>query len=150
MQSKTKSRQGELYSQVYTTGFHWRRAHPMKLKSDAHNLLLLLFQHNSVPPKMIIGGSKEQTLGRFKKKCQDADCCIKQTKPYSLWKNAAESAIQELKKAASWKMVRAGAMKPFWADGIELEAYVCSNTAHDIFISKSIIHLTRGTFHLPT
>jgi hypothetical protein len=31
-------------------------------------------------------------------------------------------------------MVRAGASKPFWADAIELEAYVCSNTAHDIFI----------------
>jgi hypothetical protein len=31
-------------------------------------------------------------------------------------------------------MVRAGAPKPFWADAIELEAYVHSNTAHDIFI----------------
>jgi hypothetical protein len=31
-------------------------------------------------------------------------------------------------------MVRAGAPKPFWADAIELKAYVGSNTAHDIFI----------------
>ena len=31
-------------------------------------------------------------------------------------------------------MVRAGAPKPFWVDAIELEAYVCSNTAHDIHI----------------
>jgi len=31
-------------------------------------------------------------------------------------------------------MVHAGAPKPFWADAIELEAYVHSNTAHDIFI----------------
>ena len=31
-------------------------------------------------------------------------------------------------------MVCAGAAKPFWADAIKLEAYVCSNTAHDIFI----------------
>jgi hypothetical protein len=31
-------------------------------------------------------------------------------------------------------MVQAGAPKPFWADAIELEAYVRSNTAHDIFI----------------
>ena len=49
-------------------------------------------------------------------------------------KNAAESAIRELKKAAGRKMVRAGAPKPFWADAIELEAYVRSNTAHDIYI----------------
>ena len=134
MQSKYKSRRGELYSQVYTTGFHWCRAHPMKLKSDAHDSLSLLFQRDGVPPKMIMDGSKEQTLGRFKKKCQDADCRIKQTEPYSPWQNAAESAIRELKKAAGRKMVRAGAPKPFWADAIELEAYVRSNTAHDIFI----------------
>jgi len=98
MQTKYKSRRGELYSQVYMTGFHWCRAHPMKLKSDAHDLLLLLFQHDGVPPKMIMDGSREQTLGRFKKKCQNADCCIKQTKPYSPWQNAAKSAIRELKK----------------------------------------------------
>jgi hypothetical protein len=79
-------------------------------------------------------GSKEQTLGQFKKKCQDADCRIKQTEPYSPWQNAAESAIRELKKAAGRKMVRAGAPKPFWADAIELKAYVRSNIAHDIYI----------------
>jgi hypothetical protein len=105
----------------------------MKLKSDAHDLLSLLFQRDGVAPKMIMDGSKEQTLGRFKKKCQDADCRIKQTEPYSPWQNTAMGAIRELKKAARWKMVRAGALKPFWADAIELEAYVCSNTAHDIF-----------------
>jgi hypothetical protein len=65
----------------------------MKLKSDAHDLLSLLFQRDGVPPKMIIDGSNEQTLGRFKKECQDANCRIKQTEPYSLWQNAAESAI---------------------------------------------------------
>ena len=81
----------------------------MKLKSDAHDSLSLLFQRDGVPPKMIMDGSKEQTLGQFKKKCQDADCRIKQTEPYSPWQNAAESAIRELKKAAGRKMVRAGA-----------------------------------------
>ncbi len=88
---------------------------------------------------MIMDGSKEQTLGRFKKKCQDADCPIKQTEPYSPWQNAAESAIRELKKAAGRKMVRAGAPKPFWVDAIKLKAYVCSNTAHDIFILQGEI-----------
>jgi hypothetical protein len=39
----------------------------MKLKSDAHDLLLLLFQRDGVPPKMIMDGSNKQTLGRFKK-----------------------------------------------------------------------------------
>jgi hypothetical protein len=30
-------------------------------------------------------------------------------------------------------MVCAGAPKPFWANAIELKAYVCSNTAHNIY-----------------
>ena len=89
MMAKTKSQCGELYTQVYTTGFHWSRAHPMKKKSDAHETLSLVFQRDGVPPRMIMDGSKEQTQDRFKKKCQDADCCIKQTKPYSPWQNAA-------------------------------------------------------------
>ena len=79
MQTKTKSRRGNLYAQVYTTGFHWLQAHLMKKKSDAHNTLSLVFQCDGVPPKMIMDGSKEQTLGRFKQKCQNADCHIKQT-----------------------------------------------------------------------
>ena len=133
MMAKTKSRRGEVYTQVYATGFHWSRAYPMKKKSDAHETLSLVFQRDGVPPRMIMDGSKEQTQGRFKKKCQDADCRIKQTEPYSPWQNAAESAIRELKKAAGRKMVRAGAPKPFWADAIELEAYVRSHTAHDIY-----------------
>ena len=67
---------------------------------------------------MIMDGYKEQTLGQFKKKCQDADCRIKQTEPYSPWQNTTESATRELKKAAGQKMVCAGAPKPFWADAI--------------------------------
>jgi hypothetical protein len=49
------------------------------------------------------------------------------------WQNSAESAIRELKKAAGQKMVCASVPKPFWANAIKLEAYICSNTAHDIY-----------------
>ena len=38
-----------------------------------------------------------------------------------------------MKKASGRKMVRAGAPKPFWADAIEWEAYIQSNTAWDIY-----------------
>ena len=83
----------------------------MKLKSDAYKTVSLLFQRNSVPPDMIIDRFKEQTLRRFRDKCQEADCWIKQTESYSLWQNAAESAIRECKKGARRKMIRAGAPK---------------------------------------
>ena len=45
----------------------------------------------------------------------------------------AEGGFRELKKASGWKMVRAGAPKHFWADAIEWEAYLQSNTAWDIY-----------------
>ena len=105
----------------------------MKKKSDAVNALDLLLHHNGSPEKMVMNGSNKQTLGAFKAKCQDAANHIKQTESHSPWKNAAEGGIMELKKASGQKMVRAGAPKPFWADAIEWEAYIQSNTAWDIY-----------------
>ena len=40
----------------------------MQKKSDAHKALFFLAQHEGVPPMIIMDGSKEQTLGNFKKK----------------------------------------------------------------------------------
>ena len=105
----------------------------MEKKSNAVHALDLLLHCDGAPEKMIMDGSKEQTLGAFKAKCQDSAIHIKQTKPHSPWQNAAEGGIRELKKASGRKMVRAGAPKPFWADAIEWEAYIQSNTAWDIY-----------------
>jgi hypothetical protein len=69
---------------------------------------------------MIMDGSKEQTLGKFCKTCQDTSIHVKQTEPHLPWQNAAEGGIRELKKAPGRKMVRAGASKPFWADATEV------------------------------
>jgi hypothetical protein len=105
----------------------------MKLKSDAVDALDLLLHREGAPQALIMDGSKEQTLGPFKKKAQQAGIHIKQTEPYSPWQNAAEGAIRELKRGAGRKMVRAGAPKPFWADAIEFEAYVQSHTCWPIY-----------------
>ena len=134
LKAGTISRRGNQYAQIYTTGFHWNRVHPMKLKSDAHKTVSLLFQRDGVPPDMIMDGSKEQTLGRFRDKCQEADCRIKQTEPYSPWQNAAESAIRECEKGAGRKMIRAGAPKRLWDDALEYEGYIRANTAHDLYV----------------
>ena len=91
----------------------------MKKNSEAGDTVDLLFHRNSVPTKMIMDGSKEQTKGRFCKKCLEAIVHCKQTEPYSSWQNAAEGGIWELKKASGRKMVRAGAPKAMWADAIE-------------------------------
>jgi hypothetical protein len=65
MQAKTKSRCSKSYAQVYATGFHWVQVHPMKQKCDAYYMLSLVFQRDGVTPKIIMDGSKEQTLGQF-------------------------------------------------------------------------------------
>eukprot|EP00543_Licmophora_paradoxa_P005388 CAMPEP_0202456562 /NCGR_PEP_ID=MMETSP1360-20130828/13790_1 /ASSEMBLY_ACC=CAM_ASM_000848 /TAXON_ID=515479 /ORGANISM="Licmophora paradoxa, Strain CCMP2313" /LENGTH=60 /DNA_ID=CAMNT_0049076399 /DNA_START=147 /DNA_END=329 /DNA_ORIENTATION=+ len=51
-------------------------------------------------------GSKEQTMGDFRKKVRQADYRIKQTKPASPWKNSCEEAIRELKKGSGRAMVK--------------------------------------------
>ena len=55
----------------------------MEKKSNAVHALDLLLHRDGAPEKMIMDGSKEQTLGAFKAKCQDAAIHIKQTKPHS-------------------------------------------------------------------
>ena len=76
-------RQQERYAQVFSASIWWVWAFPMKKKSDASNALDLLFHREGEPPKMIMDGSKEQTMGQFKKKCQLANVHIRQTEPYS-------------------------------------------------------------------
>ena len=48
----------------------------MKRKGDTHENLSLLFKKYGVPPKKLMDGLKEQTLGSFRKEYQEADCHI--------------------------------------------------------------------------
>ena len=96
----------------------------MKKNRDAAYTVDLLIHCDGVPTKMIMDGSKEQTLGRFKTKCQEVSVHMKQMEPHSPWQNAAEGAIRDLKKASGRKMVRAGAPKLLRANCIEFEAHV--------------------------
>ena len=62
----------------------------MAKKGDAHEALSLLFQRDGVPPKMIVDGSKEQTLGDFKRKVAEAGCQLRQREPEFLWQITAD------------------------------------------------------------
>jgi hypothetical protein len=73
---------------------------------------------------MILDGSKEQTLGNFKRKLREADCNARQTKPYSPWQQAAEGCIRELKRGVSRKMMKTESPKVLWGHCIELKALV--------------------------
>jgi hypothetical protein len=121
------------YAQVYCTRFGWARAYPMKKKSQAHETFSLLAQRDGVPTKLIFDGSKEQNLGEFRKKVKETGTHTHTTLPYSPWSNAAEGAIRELKKGAGRKAAKAHSPAKLWDHCLELEAYIRSHTAHDIY-----------------
>ena len=79
IQAVTVSSRGNQYAQVYSTNFGWSRSHPMNRKGDAHETLYLFFKIYGVLPNIVMDGSKEQTLGLFRKKFQEEDFHIKQT-----------------------------------------------------------------------
>eukprot|EP00804_Cyclotella_cryptica_P016777 CCRYP_002064-RA/>CCRYP_002064-RA protein AED:0.32 eAED:0.33 QI:0/0/0/1/1/1/2/0/448 len=67
-------------------------------------------------------------------KLKEASCRLKQTEPYSPWKNSVEGNIRKLKKGAGLKMIKSGSPKKLWDDCLVLESYIRSNTAHDIYM----------------
>jgi len=79
--------------------------YPIRTKGDAHKALSQLVQDVGVPNTIIMDGSKEQTMGEFRRKARQMDCRIRQTEPYSPWQNAAESTIREVSRASGRKMI---------------------------------------------
>ena len=119
------------YAQVFSTSFRWTRAYPMKRKSDAHKGFSLLAQCDGVPITIICDNAKEQIMAKFHCKCREVATCVKQTEPYTLWSNAAEGTIQELKCGAGQKMAKSSCPPKLWDHCLELEAYIRSYTALD-------------------
>ena len=133
MFASTMSRRGNRCAQVYATDFGWTRAFSMASRSEAHETLLLLFVRNGVPPTCICNNAKEIIHGKFSQKLKDAACHLKRLEPYTPWSNAAEREIKELKKGTGCKLLKSRAPKQLWDDCTELEAYIRSNTAHEIY-----------------
>ena len=123
----------------------------MKKKGGAHETFYLLLKRDGVPPNMVMDGSKEQSIGLFRKKCQDADFHIKQTEPYSTCQLQAEGTTRDLKEGASRKMIRASAPKRIWDYALEFEYYVRSHTALDVYMLQGGVPETvmpGGTFDI--
>lgn len=96
-------------AQVFASDFGWVSAYPMKTKGEAHKALSLMFQCERVLLTMMMDSSKKLMPGKVCKKIIEANCQLKQTKPYSPWKRAAEREIKELKKGLEHKMLSMGA-----------------------------------------
>ena len=102
----------------------------MPTKGTAHKTLSHLLKRDGFPNSIIMAGSKEQTLGKSKKKANKAHIWVKQIEPYSPWSNQAEQSIREPKKSSARKILKNGIPKRLWDDCIELEAYIRYNTAN--------------------
>ena len=77
----------------------------MVTKSEAHDA------RDGVLPACICDIAKEMTQGKFYQKLKDVACHLKQFEPYTLWSNAAEREMKELKKGASHKLLWSRAPK---------------------------------------
>jgi hypothetical protein len=137
MYSTILSRQHNKVAQVFCTDFGFVRAFPMKLESEAHEALCLLFHRDGVPNVMVMDGVNAQTEGEFIRKLCDAGCHIKQTEPHTQSSIMGEGGVRErereLKRGVERQMLRSGCPKRLWDDCIIREAYVRSHTSLDIF-----------------
>ena len=70
-----------------------------------HKTLPLLFARNGVPPAYIYDNANEKIQGKFYQKLKDAACQLKELEPYTLWSNATEREMKELKRGVSHKLL---------------------------------------------
>ena len=133
MFASSKSLRQNTCAQIFCTSFGWARAFPMKSKGLAHEALSLLFKRDGVPPDIVLDGSKEQVLGEFKRKLNEANCHLKMTEPYSPWSQAAEGCIREIKRGAIRKLLKTRCPKVLWDHCIELEALIRAHSTNGIF-----------------
>jgi hypothetical protein len=114
MYSTILSRQQNKAAQIFRTDFGFVRAFPMKLESEAHEALSLLFHRGGFTNVMVMDGSKAQTEGDLRSKMHDAGCHIKQTEPHTQSSNMGEGGVCELKRGIGWQILRSGCPKRLW------------------------------------
>jgi hypothetical protein len=124
MYSTILFRQQNKAAQIFCTDFGFVRAFPMKLESEAHEALSLLFHRDGFPNVMVMDGAKAQTEVEFIRKLRDEGCHIKKTEPYTQSSNMGEGGVRELKRGVGQHMLHSGCPKRLWDDCIIRKAYV--------------------------
>ena len=98
-------------AQIFATTSGWSCSFPMKLKTEAHKKLFLLFHWDRVLPAIICYNTKKMILNEFNRKLKDSSCHLRQTEQFTLWSKAAEREIKELKKSYGRKLIKSFAPK---------------------------------------
>ena len=89
--------------------------------------LFVFFQWDGVPPAIICYSSKKMTQCEFNGRHKEASCYLQQTEPFPPWSNAVERETKEPKKYLGRKIIKSK------APCLELESYMPSNAAHDMY-----------------
>jgi hypothetical protein len=74
----------------------------MKLESEAHEALSLLFHRDGVPNAMVMDRANAHIQGDSTRKLRGAGFHIKQTEPYTIKSNLGEGGVRELKQGVGW------------------------------------------------
>ena len=85
-------------AQIFANDFGWLCSFPMKLNSEAHEALFLLFHWNGVPSAIICDNAKMMIQGKFNKKLKEVSLHFRQTRQFTPWSNATEREMKEPKK----------------------------------------------------
>jgi hypothetical protein len=76
----------------------------------------------------------QRLAGTLRRKCCEVSCHMKQTEPLSLWMNAAEKFVRELKKGLAQQMLKKHSPKRSWEHCLESQGgHVTSNRADNHF-----------------
>ena len=59
----------------------------MSTKIHAHHSDKKLFNNNGVSSKIVMGGAREQVMGKFKEACQDSTVQVQQLEYNTPWAN---------------------------------------------------------------
>ena len=105
MFASTVSRRGNRHAQIYATDFGWARTFTMASISEAHEIMLLLFDWDGVPLACILEDAKNLDQGKYYHNLKDAACHLKLLAPYTPWSIAKEKEIEKLKKGAGHKLL---------------------------------------------
>ena len=73
-----KSTRGNTCAQIWTNDIEWIRKNLISTKSHAYHSTKKLFKNDGVPSKIVMDGSRDQIMGKFKEACQDATVQVQQ------------------------------------------------------------------------
>ena len=124
---------GNKTAQTFVTDFGEVQVFPMHSKKDAHQVLLRYVQETGVPTSMDADNAKELSTEKGRRNVMEKHGDIKKSyiEPGSLWQNAAELNIEEIKKETLKEMPQTNIPRRLWDFEVENVAQLRSHTTQD-------------------